>query len=253
MKESIKKVLLLCMILSLTACGSSNTGTAVPNESNEEQAESSPEPVQEETVKTVSWETGETYDSLLKNDYLPAAIRIWFTITNTGTTNIKLNRGKVTFDDSINDYLEVPDETDLTGRPSILMPGETGLYSGSYRCSFDTPEEYSFTVDTDIQETDEEAQRFTVSDLNISDYEGYDGVIEVAGTISEIPSDSHGFISVVILLYNSNNQLIGNTSKIITEGFESGEVEFSATTGLHLHVTSQEVDHYIAYAYAEEQ
>ena len=28
-------------------------------------------------------------------------------------------------------YLEVPDETDLTGRPSILMPGETGLYSGS--------------------------------------------------------------------------------------------------------------------------
>ncbi|MBQ6221963.1 MAG: hypothetical protein IJJ44_05085 [Solobacterium sp.] len=92
-----------------------------------------------------------------------------------------------------------------------------------------------------------------MGDLNISDYEGYDGVIEVAGTISEIPSDSHGFISVVILLYNSNNQLIGNTSKIITEGFESGEVEFSATTGLHLHVTSQEVDHYIAYAYAEEQ
>ncbi|MBQ6223396.1 MAG: hypothetical protein IJJ44_12350, partial [Solobacterium sp.] len=61
MKESIKKVLLLCMILSLTACGSSNTGTAVPNESNEEQAESSPEPVQEETVKTVSWEAGEIY------------------------------------------------------------------------------------------------------------------------------------------------------------------------------------------------
>ena len=254
-KRIISSLLTLFMVFSLAACGSSNTepgdsSNTAPDADSEQNAETQPE----ETAKNASWEVGETEDILFISDFSEPQIRIWFPIKNTGTTNLNLRTSEVVFDDATNEYISEEAFRSAKGAPEIIAPGETGVYSAAVSCSFEIPKdhEYTFTINPDIQQTDEEQQRFEVSDIKISDYADYDGALEISGTVSSIPEDFNGSIRLVIVMFNSDNQFIGHAGKIISEGFENGKVDFTTYTGFHLKMSAEDVDHFEAYAYQEQ-
>ena len=252
MKKGINVFLTLCMSFLLIACGSSDA--AKPNDSNSAantDSETSNESKPEEVQKTASWEISEMQDTLLISDYTAPQIRIWFTVKNTGTTNLELVSSEIAFDDDVKEYFIEEANLKVHGRPSIIKPGETGVFTGSVECVFDVPKDtkYSYTIDPVIQETETEPERFDVTDVSISKYENYDGVVTVTGTVKEIPEDLVGNIVVSIILYDANGQFIGTTSKLLYEGLNDGEEQFSASTGFQYHLTVEDIDHYDICAY----
>ena len=171
-------------------------------------------------------------------------------VTNTGDRNLYLGAGTMDLEDAAGHLV---DSLSLVGfYPQVLAPGETGWYYEETTLDAAPSSELTVVPHVDIKEATVECIRYEASDLSFADEEF--GGIKATGRITNTTTADGSLVYVVLFLFDSEENLVGQTFTILDGELKAGDtIGFSTQTfGSNDAINVDSITGYRLFAYPEQ-
>ena len=171
-------------------------------------------------------------------------------VTNTGDRNLYLGAGTMDLEDAGGHLV---DSLSLVGfYPQVLAPGETGWYYEETTLDSVPSSELTVVPHVDIKEATVECIRYEASDLSFADEEF--GGIKATGRITNTTTADGSLVYVVLFLFDSEENLVGQTFTILDGELKAGDtIGFSTQTfGSNDAINVDSITGYRLFAYPEQ-
>ena len=171
-------------------------------------------------------------------------------VTNTGDRNLYLGAGTMDLEDAAGHLV---DSLSLVGfYPQVLAPGETGWYYEETTLDSVPSSELTVVPHVDIKEATVECIRYEASDLSFADEEF--GGIKATGRITNTTTADGSLVYVVLFLFDSEENLVGQTFTILDGELKAGDtIGFSTQTfGSNDAINVDSITGYRLFAYPEQ-
>lgn len=172
-----------------------------------------------------------------------------FEVTNTGKDALYLDYGSYELEAKDGTLIHTASGT-VEAYPQIIEPGEKGYYYEEQMMSEGTPtEDISIAPRAVAKKATVENVRFEVSDTEIYDKEY--GNLDLHGRLTNTSNDVQSMVTVAAILYNENNEPIGQLFTILLDEIQPGEqVGFELESmSLPEGINTQSVANYEVFAY----
>lgn len=227
MKRWIAVFCVLCMLLSLCACGEE---TAVTEEPTTEPVVTEPASTEPPTTEPASTEppTTEAPDPyrVVENKvqiYQVSSGTVWalatISVENTGTENLWMDYASITLKDMAGKTVAVMDS--VSAYPQILKPGETGYYCDTIALDLAELATLIAFMEADIRPTEKEAQRYTFSNVTLTDT-SFGGIL-LEGTVNNDTETAGELVCISAILLDETGGTLGFISGYLDQTLAAGE------------------------------
>ena len=250
MKKILIIILVLCMMLSLSACFPLLFLAM-------DEAESDAEPTENNTINTTNTTEAEynadpykiTYSSVktYKDSIGITWAQVIVEVENTSSYNLFLENGTCDLEDTEGNLVA---SNSMSVFPQIIAPGGKAYYYEEYTLpSLSDAIELTIVPRPQAKRSTSKHITYPVSDVSIEDYTF--GYLKVMGRVENTSSNEDSLIYVAVTLFNEASEPIGVVYTILSDELKPGEkVGFEAVaTSLPGDVTAEAVAGYTAVAY----
>lgn len=255
MKRWIAVFCVLCMLLSLCACGEESPVTEEPTTEPPTTEPVSTEPPTTEPVVTEppTTEAPDPY-KIVGNQvqvYQVSSGTVWALVTisveNTGTEDLWMDYATITLKTVVGKEIAVMDS--VSAYPQILKPGETGYYCDTIALDLAEMETMIAFIEADIQPTEKEVQRYTFSDVTLTDT-SFGGIL-LEGTVSNDTETVGELVCVSAILLDEVGRPLGFISGYLDQTLAAGESKDFAFESFMLPegLDTRFVSNYVLYAF----
>ncbi len=227
----------------------SQTSDSVPDNASTEKNETSNESVQQgEPSFEVTYQNVSFHTDAIGTIWSQAMVAV----KNTSNDDLYLNPGSYELTSSDGTIIHTTSNI-FTPYPDIISPNETGYYYEEVMMDAGTPTEgINITPHIDASISQLEKIRLEVSNTAIYDKEM--GGIDLHGKIKNTTDSVQEYIYVAAILFDGNNQPIGQLWTVLTSSLQPGEeIGFELEPmALPENITTATVANYEVYAYPQQ-
>lgn len=265
MKKKIFTILIaMSLCLSLFGCGKNETdgstesdtvsdqsttkeieNETIDTESTKETIKESEIDPQDEMAYEITYQKARVYKNSIGTTWIQTIIEI----TNTGSSSLYLSSGSYDLEDESGNL--IANRTMISAYPQIIESGEKGYYYEETTLDNDLGDTQELTVipRPDIEEASIAKIDFPITDFELS-ADNY-GDIKMLGRVENTSSEAQGMVYIVAILYDANNEPIGQIFTILTDDLMSGDkIGFEASAlSLPDNVALDSIAKYKTFAY----
>ncbi len=183
------------------------------------------------------------YTDIIGNTYLT----VYFPIRNTGKKDLYLSGDSISLEDADGHLLDTVRM--VSCYPQIIQPGETGWFLGQTTSQIDSGTELRAVPNGSAAMAKVSCIRYDVSDVTLRN--GQLMGVEMIGRVKNNTNESGSLVYVTVVLFDKNNQPLGNMFTILDGDLPAGgETTFEMTNMLSPGgYRAEDVDHYEIWAY----
>lgn len=252
MKKTIVLMLVSILVITLCACGISQTQfkgstTKIPSSDVFENILTEKDSPEEGSEPSVSYEITDSRAKTWTNSIGSVWVQTIIEITNTGTTNLYLSSGSYDLEDASGKL--IASQTMVSAFPNVLAPGEKGYMYDETTLDKAVDGELTVLPRVDVEEATVDLIRFPVTDTEISN-DTYRGV-KMLGRVENTSDEEQSLVYIVAFLYDVNGSCIGQISTILLENLAVGDKIGFEMSGFSLpdDITAEAVADFVIYAY----